>query len=430
MPDAIAPAVLSIGSDGKRLQWLAAHVTSQWPGASVKTQTAPAADCLARAARLVAADETGILILQLDFGDERAPLQFGQLKQLLERRRALHCIVLAERGSEAAAVRTLKAGAHDYLPLAGLTREALLGAVAEGAARQRVEALAHEAASRSDGGESLEGSWSIAAQVEVPGYRILKELGRSSFSTVYLARSTRMRRSVALKVMRRGRSSREQEETERFQREYEIISSVSHPAIAAIHDFGKLPGHLFLALEYFPCGDLRERLRNPMTPVEALGYLRLIAEALRVIHVFGILHRDLKPANVMLREDNSPVLIDFGLARRVFDAAAITNTGQVLGSPYYISPEQAQGQAVDARTDLYSLGVMFFEMITGEKPYVGASAVAVLAQHTHAPPPRLPSRLAALQALIDRLMAKEARARYGSADELLADLTTLEAPIA
>jgi serine/threonine-protein kinase PpkA len=338
--------------------------------------------------------------------------------------------VIAERGDESAAVATLKAGANDYLPLASLSREGLLAAVAEGSARQRAAALAALAASRADAGESLEASWSNAAAIEVPGYTILKELGRSSFSTVYLARSTRLRRSVALKVMQRGKSSREREETERFQREYEIISSVAHPAIAEIHDFGQLAEHLFLALEYFPCGDLRERLRNPMTPAEALDYLRRIAEALRVIHVFGILHRDLKPANVMLREDNSPVLIDFGLARRIFDAAAITNTGQVLGSPYYISPEQAQGHGVDARTDLYSLGVIFFELLTGEKPYVGQSAIAVLAQHTSAPPPRLPSRLAALQSLIDRLMAKEARGRYGSADELLADLTSLEAPIA
>ena len=121
-------------------------------------------------------------------------------------------------------------------------------------------------------------------------------------------------------------------------------------------------------MEYIPCGDLRDRLRNPMSIDESLYYLRTIAEALRVIHVFGILHRDLKPANVMLREDNSPVLIDFGLARRSLDDAAPPASGQVLGSPYYISPEQSQGQRVDARTDLYSLGVMFYEMLTGQRP--------------------------------------------------------------
>src|SRR5438270_14324 len=128
------------------------------------------------------------------------------------------------------------------------------------------------------------------------------------------------------------------ESAARFQREYEIISSIAHRAIAEIYDFGTLADYKYLAMEYIPCGDLRDRLRNPLSLEESLYYLRSIAEALRVIHVFGILHRDLKPANVMLREDNSPVLIDFGLARRSLDDAGTTGIGQVLGSPYYISP--------------------------------------------------------------------------------------------
>jgi serine/threonine protein kinase len=183
-------------------------------------------------------------------------------------------------------------------------------------------------------------------------------------------------------------------------------------------------------MEYFPCGDLRDRLRNPMSVDESLYYLRAIAEALRVIHVFGILHRDLKPANVMLREDNSPVLIDFGLARRSIDDAGTTGIGQVLGSPYYISPEQSQGQRVDARTDLYSLGVMFYEMLTGERPYAGRSALAIMSQHAGSPVPVLPAAIALQQPLLDRLMAKQQSARYASADELLADLGPVAAAVA
>jgi serine/threonine-protein kinase PpkA len=182
-------------------------------------------------------------------------------------------------------------------------------------------------------------------------------------------------------------------------------------------------------MEYIPCGDLRDRLRNPMSIDDSLYYLRSIAEALRVIHVFGILHRDLKPANVMLREDNSPVLIDFGLARRSVEAGT-TSVGQVLGSPYYISPEQSQGQKVDARTDLYSLGVIFFEMLTGHRPYIGKSAMEIMEQHAGAPVPRLPSHVALQQALVDRLMAKELSHRYASADELLADLGPVVAAVA
>src|SRR3974390_1832248 len=262
--------------------------------------------------------------------------------------------------------------------------------------------------------------------IDVPGYSILKEIATSNFSSVFLARSERLRRNVVLKVMKRGESERELGDAERFQREYEIISSITHRAIAEIYDFGSQPGHLYLAMEYFPCGDLPDRLRNPLIVDESLYYLRAIAEALRVIHVFGILHRDLKPANVMLREDNSPVLIDFGLARRSVDEGS-TGVGQVLGSPYYISPEQAQGQRVDVRTDLYSLGVMFYEMLTGQRPYGGRSAVAIMSQHTSAPVPSLPESSAMQQPLLDRLMAKQQNDRYASVDELLADLGPMAA---
>ena len=161
---------------------------------------------------------------------------------------------------------------------------------------------------------------------------------------------------------------------------------------------------------------------------ESLYYLRSIAEALRVIHVFGILHRDLKPANVMLREDNSPVLIDFGLARRSAEEGSVTGAGQVLGSPYYISPEQSQGEKVDGRTDLYGLGVMFFEMLAGRKPYVGRSAIEIMTQHANAPIPRLPASAGAQQPVLDRLLAKRPGDRYATTDELLADLSaTIEA---
>ena len=128
------------------------------------------------------------------------------------------------------------------------------------------------------------------------------------------------------------------------------------------------------------------------------------------------------PANVMLREDNAPVLIDFGLARRADDDGSTTGIGRVLGSPFYMSPEQAQAQPIDARTDLYSLGVMFYEMLTGARPYLGRSAMAIMAQHTKSPVPVLSAELAAQQPILNRLMAKELRQRYSCTDELLADL--------
>jgi eukaryotic-like serine/threonine-protein kinase len=419
MADATGPNLLVVGGDTKRLQWLTHHVTSHWPNAQVTT--VPASDA-ASASRLIAERAPDAMILQADFADEAASSTvLHHMTQMLRAQPALYCIVLAENGSEMSAVRSLKNGAKDYLPLARITRDQLLAVIVEACSKRRAATQAVKALSQSDAESS---------GIEVPGYSILKEIATSNFSQVFLARSDRLRRNVVLKVMNRGESPRELDDAERFQREYEIISSITHRAIAEIHDFGSLPHHLYLAMEYFPCGDLRDRLRNPLSVDESLYYLRAIAEALRVIHVFGILHRDLKPANVMLREDNSPVLIDFGLARRSIDDAGTTGVGQVLGSPYYISPEQAQGQRVDARTDLYSLGVMFYEMLTGQRPYGGRSAVAIMSQHTGSPVPVLPETTAVQQPLLDRLMAKQQSARYASADELLADLGPLVAAVA
>jgi DNA-binding NarL/FixJ family response regulator len=419
MAEATGPNLLVVGGDTKRLQWLTHHVTSHWPDAEVSTLPAEESAALNR---LLVERAPDAVILQTDFADEAASVALLlHMKQMLHVQPALHCILLAENGSEISAVRALKGGAKDYLPLARITRDQLLTAITEACARRHAAAQAAQALSQ-PGTEN--------SGISVPGYSIVKDIATSNFSQVFLARSARLRRNVVLKVMNRGESQRELADAERFQREYEIISSISHRAIAEIHDFGSQPRHLYLAMEYFPCGDLRDRLRNPLSVDESLYYLRAIAEALRVIHVFGILHRDLKPANVMLREDNSPVLIDFGLARRALDEAGTTGIGQVLGSPYYISPEQSQGQRVDARTDLYSLGVMFYEMLTGQRPYAGRTAMAIMSQHATEPVPVLPESVAAQQPLLDRLMAKQQSARYASADELLADLGPLVAAVA
>jgi eukaryotic-like serine/threonine-protein kinase len=419
MPEVTGPVLLVVGGDAKRLQWLTHHVTSHWPSAQVTT--APAADP-GSLAQFVQERNPDAVILQIDFSNEAlASAGLTHLTQMLRAQPAVHCIILADHGSELSAVRALKCGAKDYIPLARITRDSLLKAVTEACSRPRSSPGTEEA---------LITPAADVPSIRVPGYSIVKEIATSNFSSVYLARSERLRRNVVLKVMSRGTSAREMDDAERFQREYEIISSIQHRAIAEIYDFGALPQHKYLALEYIPCGDLRDRLRNPMSIDESLYYLRSIAEALRVIHVFGILHRDLKPANVMLREDNSPVLIDFGLARRSMDDAGTTGAGQVLGSPYYISPEQSQGLRVDARTDLYSLGVMFYEMLTGQRPYSGKTAMEIMAQHASAPVPRLPANVALQQALVDRLMAKELSQRYVSADELLADLGPLVAAVA
>jgi hypothetical protein len=257
---------------------------------------------------------------------------------------------------------------------------------------------------------------------QIPGYTILQKIGESEAAAVYLAISEDLGRNVALKISKRKHSGDANETGQRaimFQREFEAIAALDHPSVIDLFDYGIHEGVEFLAMEYFPCGDLKARLQNPLTPDEAIAFLKEIARSLKVVHEAGIIHRDLKPPNVMLRDDGSVVLIDFGLARSLLSGDSSTRTGVLRGSPYYMSPEQAQGEALDARTDIYSMGVMLYEMLAGKKPYLGASAIDVLQQHVMAPVPELPSQYIAYQPLLERLMAKSREQRIATCDDLL-----------
>ena len=260
---------------------------------------------------------------------------------------------------------------------------------------------------------------------QIPGYTLLQRIGESEAAAVYLAISEDIGHNVALKVSKRKHVGDANDTGARaimFQREFEAIAALDHSSIIDLYDYGIHEGVEYLAMEYFPCGDLKARLQNPLTADEAIAFLKEIARSLKVVHEAGIIHRDLKPPNVMLRDDGSVVLIDFGLARSLLVGDGSTRTGVLRGSPYYMSPEQAQGEQLDARTDLYSLGVILYEMLAGKKPYLGASAIDVLQQHVMAPVPELPMHHLAYQPLLERLMSKSREQRIASCDELLAAL--------
>ena len=323
-------------------------------------------------------------------------------------------LLLARGGNEMTAVDSARAGAADYIPvrlvspplLAARVRAALQARGAPGVERRRAQT--RRAASTTE------------LPAAITGYRVLQTLAESDRSAVYLAYSEELRGNVALKVLRRAADSAEtQSDLDRFAREYKIISEARNPAIVEVYDFGSTGKLSYIATEYFPAGDLKTRLQNPMTEQEAVDYVRQIAAALRVIHVAGVLHRDLKPANVMLRADNTLVLIDFGLAKGLTGDKALTGAGEIRGSPYYMSPEQAEGKVVDERSDLYSMGVILFELLTGQKPFVGRTVFDILAQHEHAPVPQLSGAAAHFQPLIDRLLAKRPAERYQSASDFL-----------
>jgi eukaryotic-like serine/threonine-protein kinase len=198
----------------------------------------------------------------------------------------------------------------------------------------------------------------------------------------------------------------------RFLQEYAIVERIRHPSVVRLHDLGVSDEHAFLVMEYFRAGDLRTRMRAGVTPREALRYAISIAHALEAIHSAGILHRDLKPGNVMHRDDGSLALIDFGLAKDAALATDITDHGTIFGTPHYMSPEQGHAEHIDVRSDLYSLGVILFEMLAREKPYTADNAMAIIYKHRKAPIPQLPAAAALLQPLLEGFLAKQPADRF------------------
>jgi serine/threonine-protein kinase PpkA len=172
-----------------------------------------------------------------------------------------------------------------------------------------------------------------------------------------------------------------------------------------------------------PSGTLAGRIRDAMAPRDALRLVGQIAHALDAIHAKGIVHRDLKPANILFRADGRPVIVDFGLAKDLSASSTLTIAGQLLATPRYMSPEQCLNQPVDGRCDLYSLGVIFYEMLTGQRMYESANSADVVNMHVNAPVPRLPPPLSAYQEMLDRLLAKKPEERFQSARELSALLS-------
>ncbi|MDG2288970.1 MAG: serine/threonine-protein kinase, partial [Woeseiaceae bacterium] len=206
---------------------------------------------------------------------------------------------------------------------------------------------------------------------------------------------------------------------DRFLQEYEMVTELNHPNIVEIYDLGVSDDHAHIAMEYVSGGDLKQRIAQGIALQEAVEYTRQIASALAELHKLGILHRDLKPGNVMVRYDDTLALIDFGLAKRMRLEQEITSNGEIFGTPYYMSPEQGHAEEVDERSDVYSLGIIFYEMLTGQKPYVGTDAMGIIIKHTKAPVPVLPHHLAIYQSLVNLLLAKRPADRLQTAKEVL-----------
>ncbi len=253
--------------------------------------------------------------------------------------------------------------------------------------------------------------------VIVPGYQILRTLGEGASSKVLLATHLHSDQQHALKLLRLPDHFGEQREViNRFLTEYSMLVKISHPNVARVFEHGLVENYLYIGMEYLAGGDLRLDIEAGMTPQRAQKYACQIAAALSAIHSAGIIHRDLKPANILMRMTGVAVLADFGIAKQIGSGLALTQNNIALGTPYYMSPEQATASPLDARSDLYALGVLLFEMLTGKPPYLAATSVEIMGMHVNAAVPMLPEQFAAFQPVMQRLLAKEPASRYTSAE--------------
>lgn len=413
----MAMRLMIVDRDARYREWLRHHIGVFCPDGHITA--VDLAEFERRAPDLTSA-EADLLLLAAHFGespDDPGSEGLERLRSLRDRIGFPPILAIADDGNELTAVRALQLGAVDYLPKRLLTPERLRTAVRLAMRRAELAEMQAALPTLRPHNESL--------RDPIAGYAIRRTIGESEKAVVYLASSAALGSDVALKVTKADRD--EANDSQFLAREHAALSAVHHPSIVRLYDYGVQDGREYLAMEYFPHGDLKARLQRGITEPDVLRYVEQIARALQVVHAAGIFHRDLKPPNVMLRDTDEVVLIDFGLARALSAGRDSTRKGVLRGSPYYMSPEQALGEPLDARTDLYSLGIIFYEMLTGRKPYTGTSAIEVLQQHVNAPMPRLPAPLNHLQPLLDGLLAKSPGERFATASQVIEAVSGMRA---
>jgi DNA-binding NarL/FixJ family response regulator/tRNA A-37 threonylcarbamoyl transferase component Bud32 len=402
--------VLIIDDDEDLRNILAHYLKQEWPDVVVE-QFDPLERDMPDASFPLGSYDVMILDYMLGRGDGLEWLQ-----QFKARADCPPIMFLTGAGNEIIAVRAMKAGADDYQRKQELTRERLVTSVRE-LARGKIEKTQPrpEVLARQAGHE-------LGARIQIPGIKVLRLIGEGGMSRVYLAARDGDDEPLVVKILR-SEVTGDKNALERFIEEYNLVVRIRSRHVARIHSHGVSCEHAYLVMEFFDGGDLNKRLDNKaLPPEESLQIFRELMFALGDIHEQGILHRDLKPQNLMFRADGSLAILDFGIAKHI-DAIDRTGHGEILGTPRYMSPEQVRGSALDLRTDIYSAGVLLYQMLTGTHLFDGETAVEVALHHLNTQPPDLSESLAAYQRLMDKLIEKDRDARFRNADEVIGFLS-------
>ena len=399
------PQFLIIDDDPDYRSLLSHHVSAKWPQANIRSYDPQASGRLPDS--FAGASCNVVLLASSAGGGEGLDWlrQFGRVS-------AFPPVLFVGDGDEREIVAAMKAGAADYISRARLGHRSLI---------EILTPLLADDKTVSRSGQYFVGHQESAGSMpQLKGYEFQRRIAMNELSAVYLVTEQARGHTVALKVLRQMPDQGADTAFDRFLQEYELIAKIDHPNIVRIYDLGVADDHAFIAMEYCSKGSLKQRITHGLDASKAYELMRQIAGALGELHRAGITHRDLKPTNVMFRENDSVVLIDFGLAKQSQLRAEITGTGEIFGTPYYMSPEQGHGGDVDARADIYALGVIFYEMLVGQKPYDADTAMAVIVQHCQGPVPTLPVGCVRFQPCLERMMAKQPEDRFQSVEELLA----------
>lgn len=363
-------------------------------------------------------DWSGCALVLLD-QDLRVTTGLDWLEERLRRGPLPPVILLSTNPDPQLAVQAIKAGAENYVAKRGLNADRLEQVIAETLQQTVAEAGVRRGPGREAPRVIHLQRPSAAGLPDIPGHRLIKKIGQGGMSAIYLAERLADGQQVVVKTLHTALAENKKTIL-RSHQEFKLISRIRNPHIVRLYEHGTVGDVLYTTMEYFPKGDLKQRLRQGVQRHNALRYLRQIAEGLNAIHGCGVIHRDLKPGNIMFRDDDSLAIIDFGISKDINSTLDLTEPGQIMGTPNYMAPEQGNsGYKPDARSDIYSLGVMFYEMLTGKKPYAAATSAAIIYKHLHDPIPQLPNRYFELQVLIDRMMAKFPHQRFQSAYDLL-----------